>query len=413
MQESAIEGVRVFSVTEVNLYIRQMLEKDSLLSHIYIKGEISNFKIHTSGHAYFSLKDKQSIIKCVMFRSNLSRIKFLPEEGMQVIVRGYISIYEKDGQYQLYAESLIADGAGELYIAYEQLKKRLEMEGLFASENKKPLPLLPRSVGIVTSPTGAVIRDIISVGKRRNPNINIYLYPSLVQGEKAAEEIAEGINFFNKFNKVDVIIVGRGGGSIEELWCFNEEIVARAIFNSKIPVVSAVGHETDFTIADFVADVRAATPSAAAEMVFPDKQQLTLYIKKLQSNLYSSMVSFIRNKKVFLRELTARSSFRHTETKILNYRQSLENVRESLDDSIKSIIKNHRDTLYLYNEKLNLLNPASYLNRGYAYVKKVKTSEIINTIDKIEEGDTLNIYFKDGYVSSSVISICKGDKNER
>lgn len=413
MQESAIEGVRVFSVTEVNLYIRQMLEKDSLLSHIYIKGEISNFKIHTSGHAYFSLKDKQSIIKCVMFRRNLSRIKFLPEEGMQVIVRGYISIYEKDGQYQLYAESIIADGAGELYKAYEQLKKRLEMEGLFAPENKKPLPLLPRSVGIVTSPTGAVIRDIISVGKRRNSNINIYLYPSLVQGEKAAEEIAEGISFFNKFNKVDVIIVGRGGGSIEELWCFNEEIVARAIFNSKIPVVSAVGHETDFTIADFVADVRAATPSAAAEMVFPDKQQLALYIKKLQSNLYSSMVSFIRNKKVFLRELTARSSFRHTETKILNYRQSLENVRESLDDSIKSIIKKHRDTLYLYNEKLNLLNPASYLNRGYAYVKKAKSGEIINTINKIEKGDILNIYFKDGYVSSSVISICKGDKNER
>lgn len=413
MQESVIEGVRVFSVTEVNLYIRHMLEKDNLLSHIYIKGEISNFKVHTSGHAYFSLKDKQSIIKCVMFRSNLSRIKFLPEEGMQVIVRGYISIYEKDGQYQLYAESLIADGAGELYKAYEQLKKRLEMEGLFAPENKKPLPLLPKSVGIVTSPTGAVIRDIISVGKRRNPNINIYLYPSLVQGEKAAEEIAEGINFFNKFNKVDVIIIGRGGGSIEELWCFNEEIVARAIFNSKIPVVSAVGHETDFTIADFVADVRAATPSAAAEMVFPDKQQLALYIKKLQSNLYSSVISFIRNKKVFLRELTARSSFRHTETKILNFRQSLENIKESLDESIKSLIKNHRDTLYLYNEKLNLLNPASYLNRGYVYVKKVKTSEIINTIDKIEEGDTLNIYFKDGYVSSSVISICKGDKNER
>ncbi|HHY77479.1 MAG TPA: exodeoxyribonuclease VII large subunit [Clostridiales bacterium] len=413
MQESVIEGVRVFSVTEVNLYIRHMLEKDNLLSHIYIKGEISNFKVHTSGHAYFSLKDKQSIIKCVMFRSNLSRIKFLPEEGMQVIVRGYISIYEKDGQYQLYAESLIADGAGELYKAYEQLKKRLEMEGLFAPENKKPLPLLPKSVGIVTSPTGAVIRDIISVGKRRNPNINIYLYPSLVQGEKAAEEIAEGINFFNKFNKVDVIIIGRGGGSIEELWCFNEEIVARAIFNSKIPVVSAVGHETDFTIADFVADVRAATPSAAAEMVFPDKQQLALYIKKLQSNLYSSVISFIRNKKVFLRELTARSSFRHTETKILNYRQSLENVRESLDDSIKSIIKNHRDTLYLYNEKLNLLNPASYLNRGYAYVKKAKSGEIINTINKIEKGDILNIYFKDGYVSSSVISICKGDKNEQ
>ncbi|NLM43136.1 MAG: exodeoxyribonuclease VII large subunit, partial [Clostridiales bacterium] len=397
----------------INSYIKQLLEKDYLLSHIYIKGEISNFKIHTSGHAYFSLKDKRSRIKCVMFKSNLSRIKFLPEEGMQVIVRGYISIYEKDGQYQLYAESLIADGAGELYKAYEQLKKRLEKEGLFAIEDKKSLPLLPKSVGVVTSFTGAAIKDIISVGRRRNPNIDIYLYPSLVQGEKAATEIAEGINFFNKFNKVDVIIVGRGGGSIEELWCFNEEIVARAIYKSKIPVISAVGHETDFTIADFVADVRAATPSAAAELVFPDKQQLALYIKKIQSNLYSSMLSFLRNKKVILRELTARSSFKHTETRILNYRQSLENMKESLDDTIKYLIKNHRNTLYLYNEKLNILNPASYLNRGYAYVKKEKTGELINTIKKIKEGDILNIYFKDGYVSSSVISICKGDKNEQ
>ncbi|MGI5998360.1 MAG: exodeoxyribonuclease VII large subunit, partial [Lutispora sp.] len=365
MPKKDIEDVRVFTVTEVNLYLRQLFERDLLLSHIYIKGEISNFKVHTSGHAYFSLKDRESRVKCVMFKSNLSRLKFMPEEGMQVVIRGYISIYERDGQYQLYAESIIADGAGELYKAYEQLKSKLSSEGMFSEEHKKPLPLLPKRVGIVTSPTGAAIRDIISIGRRRNPNIDIYLYPSLVQGEKASIEIAEGIKYFNRYSDVDVIIVGRGGGSIEELWCFNDEAIARAIFESHIPVVSAVGHETDFTISDFVADVRAATPSAAAELVFPDKQQLISYIKKIEGHLYSSMVSYIKDKKILLNSLTSRSSFRHTETKILNYRQSLESMKQNLDKAIKNTIEDQRNNLYIYNEKLNILNPASYLNKGY------------------------------------------------
>lgn len=409
MQKKVLDNIKVFTVTEVNLYIRQLLERDLLLSHIYIKGEISNFKLHTSGHAYFSLKDRDSRIKCVMFKSNFSRMKFIPEEGMQVVIRGYLSIFERDGQYQLYAEGIIAEGAGELYKAYEQLKDRLEKEGLFDGERKRPLPLLPKTVGIVTSATGAALRDIVSIGRRRNPNIDIYLYPSLVQGEKASQEIAEGINYFNRFKKVDVIIVGRGGGSIEELWCFNEEIVARAIFESDIPVVSAVGHETDFTIADFAADIRAATPSAAAELVFPDKQQLAAYIKKSESHIYSSMLSYIRDKKIMLNNLTSKSSFRHTETKILNYRQSLEGMKENLDNAMRCLLEKHQSSLYLYNEKLSILNPASFLNRGYAYVKKEKTGELIKTVKMMDSGDVLNIYMKDGHASAVVVSICEGD----
>lgn len=412
MPKKALEDVKVFTVTEINLYIRQLVEKDLLLSHIYIKGEISNLKVHTSGHAYFSLKDRESRIKCVMFKSSLNRLKFIPEDGMQVVVRGYVSIYERDGQYQLYVENIIADGAGELYKAYEQLKNKLLEEGLFDQEHKKAIPLLPKKVGIVTSPTGAAIRDIISIGRRRNPNIDIYLYPSLVQGERASVEIAEGIKYFNKYGKVDVIIVGRGGGSIEELWCFNDEIVARAIFESNIPIVSAVGHETDFTIADFVADVRAATPSAAAELVFPDKQQLISYINKLNSHLYSSMVNIIKDKRISINRLTSRGSFRHTETKIINCRQSLENMKQNLEKSMRNIVENNRNNLYIINEKLNLLNPASYLNKGYAYIVNKKTSELINTVKKIANDDILDIHLKDGCASAVVISINEGDNNE-
>lgn len=409
MQKKLLENIRIFTVTEVNIYIRQLMERDLFLSHIYIKGEISNLKIHSSGHVYFSLKDRESRIKCVMFKSNFSKLKFIPEEGMQVVIRGYLSVFERDGQYQLYAEGIIAEGAGELYKAYEQLKDRLGKEGLFDEKRKRSLPILPKAVGIVTSATGAALRDIVSIGKRRNTNIDIYLYPALVQGEKAAAEIVEGINYFNEFKKVDVIIVGRGGGSIEELWSFNEEIVDRAIFESGIPVVSAVGHETDFTIADFAADVRAATPSAAAELVFPDKQQLASYINKVQSHIYSSMLVYIGDKKIALSKLTGKSSFRHAETKILNYRQSLEGMKEDLDKAMKSLLEKHQNSLFLFNEKLNILNPASYLNRGYAYIKKENTREFVNTVKMINSGDILNVYLKDGKVSAVATSICEGD----
>ena len=261
--------LKTFTVSEVNEYINKLLRGDIILRNLNVEGEISNFKLHSSGHMYFSIKDDNSRLRCVMFRGQSRLLKFLPEEGMKVIVKGYVALYERDGQYQLYIQEMQPAGIGALYLAYEQLKEKLEREGLFYESTKKPLPFLPERIGVVTSPTGAAIRDIISVINRRNPNVEIIIYPVLVQGTESKEQIVEAIDYFNKNNYVDVIIVGRGGGSIEELWSFNEEVVARSIFSSKIPIVSAVGHETDFTIADFVADMRAATPSAAAELVIP------------------------------------------------------------------------------------------------------------------------------------------------
>lgn len=404
-----MEGNKIFTVTEVNLYIRHLIEKDLLLSYIYVKGEISNLKIHTSGHMYFTLKDRDSRIKCVMFKSNLSKVKFRPEEGIKVVVRGYFSIYERDGQYQLYAESIILEGTGELYKAFEQLKEKLQKEGLFDENKKKPIPYYPKNVAIITSPTGAAVRDIISIGKRRNSNINILLYPVLVQGDKAPMEIAEGLNYINKFNKADVIIVGRGGGSIEELWAFNEEIVARAISNSIIPVVSAVGHETDYTIADFAADVRAATPSAAAELVFPDKQQLKAYLKKVDSQINITMFSYLQDKRVKLERLTGSYSFRYIETKIINFRQTVENLREKINNCIEVNIKKNYERINLNIEKLSILNPASYLLRGYSYVKRDSDDEFIFSLKQISIGDKIRIFLRDGNISVLVQSKCEGD----
>lgn len=404
-----MEENKVFTVTEVNLYIKHLIEKDLFLSYIYVKGEISNLKIHTSGHMYFTLKDRDSRIKCVMFKSNLSKIKFRPEEGIKVIVRGYFSIYERDGQYQLYAESIILEGTGELYKAYEQLKMKLLNEGLFDESKKKTIPAYPKNVAVVTSPTGAAVRDIISIGKRRNPSINILLYPVLVQGDKAAMEIAEGLNYINRFNKADVIIVGRGGGSIEELWAFNEEIVARAISNSTIPVVSAVGHETDFTIADFVADIRAATPSAAAELVFPDKQQIRTFLKKVDIQINLAMISYMQNKRVRLDKLTGSYTFRSIETKIVNFRQTVEILREKVNNSIDAYIRQNYERINLNVEKLNILNPASYLMRGYSYIKRDKDGELVVSLKQISIGDKISVFLRDGNISAIVKSKCEGD----
>lgn len=404
-----MEGIKVFTVTEVNLYIKQLIEKDLFLSYIYVKGEISNLKIHTSGHMYFTLKDRDSRIKCVMFKSNSSKIKFRPEEGLQVVIRGYFSIYERDGQYQLYAESIILEGTGELYKAFEQLKEKLQKEGLFDENKKKPLPYYPKEVAIITSPTGAAVRDIISIGKRRNPNTNILLYPVLVQGENAPMEIAKGLNYLNKFNKADVIIVGRGGGSIEELWAFNEEIVARAIHNSNIPVVSAVGHETDYTIADFTADMRAATPSAAAELVFPDKQQLKSYLKKIDSQINLSIISYMQDKRVKMEKLLGSYSFRNIETKIANYRHTVEILEEKLNNNIEAYIRQYYERLNLNIEKLSILNPASYLLRGYSYIKREQDGVLISSTKNVSIGDEIRIFLRDGNISALVKSKCEGD----
>lgn len=276
----------IFSVSQLTRYIKEVFDFDEVLNDVIVKGEVSNFKLHSSGHMYFTLKDNEAKIKCVMFKGYSSRLKFMPEDGMNIIAYGSVTVYERDGQYQLYCSKLEPDGYGSLYLAFEQLKEKLLKEGLFDEKYKKKLPVFPRKIGVVTSSTGAVIRDIINVSSKRFCGISILLYPAKVQGDGAAESIVEGIRYFNTRDDIDVIIIGRGGGSIEELWAFNEEIVARAIFESRIPVISAVGHETDYTIADFVADVRASTPSHAAEIAVPRFDELKFKINSYQEALY-------------------------------------------------------------------------------------------------------------------------------
>ncbi|MGE5631931.1 MAG: exodeoxyribonuclease VII large subunit [Caulobacteraceae bacterium] len=393
---------KVFTVTEINNYIKYLIQNDILLSHLFVKGEISNFKLHTSGHIYFTLKDSDARIKCVMFKGNASKLKFIPEDGNAVIVRGYFSIYERDGQYQLYAEDMIPEGTGSLYKAYEQLKKRLSDEGLFDEAAKIKIPYLPSSVGIVTSRTGAAVRDIISIIKRRCPCVNIILYPVQVQGEGAELEIAEGIRYFNRMRNVDVMIVGRGGGSIEELWAFNEEAVARAIYESEIPVVSAVGHETDYTIADFAADLRAATPSAAAELVVPDKQGLQVRLAQYQSLLTSSMEKYIKDKKSRVENISGESVFRQLERKIMNFNQTLDMLNKYLNYNMVYLIKNKKSELVKNVEKLEILNPEAALERGYTIVKSITNGKLVTSVKDVKASDELEVKFKDGSVIAIV-----------
>jgi len=299
-----VSSINTYTVTQVNKYIKKILDNDFILSNIMIKGEISNFKNHSSGHLYFSLKDESSNIKCVMFKGQTLSLKFKPEDGMKVVISGYISAYERDGQYQLYCDFMELDGIGDLYAKYEKLKEKLANEGLFDEARKKKLPLLPKSVGVITSSTGAVIRDILNVSLRRFPKANIKLFPSSVQGENAYLEIIHQLELINEKNLADVIIIARGGGSIEDLWNFNSEELAYAISKSKIPVVSAVGHETDFTICDFVSDLRAPTPSAAAELVFPIYDELSYKLLNFNKRLKFSLLSNLENKKKHVKFLS-------------------------------------------------------------------------------------------------------------
>ncbi|MFZ5353555.1 MAG: exodeoxyribonuclease VII large subunit [Bacillota bacterium] len=398
---------RAFTVREVNDYIKKLMETDILLSHVSVKGEISNYKLHSSGHAYFTLKDSESRIKCVMFKSSCMKLRFVPEDGMEVVVRGHFSVYERDGQYQLYAEDMAPEGTGALYKAFEQLKKRLAEEGLFNQEIKKKIPYLPAAVGIVTSPTGAAVRDIISIIKRRCPLINIILYPVQVQGEIAASEVAEGIRYFNEQRNVDVIIAGRGGGSIEELWAFNEEIVARAIYMSKIPIISAVGHETDFTIADFAADIRAATPSAAAELVAPELNTLMSRLNQAVYGLQTSMNSYITDKRMKVEYISRDSAFRKIEQKLMSLTQTLDFLNRDLESCILRIIKDSNRKLLANIEKLDILNPAAALLRGFTITRRASDNTIVSSVSDIHIGERLELELRDGCITASVT-----DKNE-
>lgn len=392
----------ILSVSEVNKLIKDMFSREPTFTYMLIKGEISNFKLHFSGHAYFTLKDEKSVLKCVMFKSNFDRLNFSPVNGTKVIANGRISVYERDGAYQLYIEELHPEGFGELHIAFEQLKQKLNNEGLFDKKLKKNLPFLPRRIGVITSSTGAVIKDIISVASKRFYNVEIKLFPVKVQGPQAADQIAEALKLANTYGHLDVIIVARGGGSIEELWPFNEEIVARAIFTSTIPVVSAVGHETDYTISDLVADVRAATPSAAAEIILPEKRALADGIKNCQMRLNSAINSKVANEKTKLTSIKNRTVFTYPYEIVNEKRIDIDNIYNNIIKSLRSIITISRSRLEGLSGKLNALSPLSILERGYSIALTSDLEKCVRSINDVMIGDRIDLITHDGKLQCRV-----------
>ncbi|QZY56956.1 exodeoxyribonuclease VII large subunit [Crassaminicella profunda] len=395
--------IRSLTVSELNKYIKKILSSDPILNHIHLKGEISNFKAHGSGHFYFSLKDEKSKINCVMFKGNNQRIKFIPENGMKVLVKGYVSAYERDGQYQLYIEEMEPDGIGALYLAFEQLKIKLEKSGLFDSAKKQKIPFFPKKIAVVTSPTGAAIRDIISVIKRRNHYVDIVIYPVLVQGENAAGEISKAIDQINQnATSTDLIIIGRGGGSIEELWAFNEEVVAQSIFHSKIPIISAVGHETDYTISDFVADLRAPTPSSAAELAVPRILDIKYALQTYYNKMNASLSQGLKEKRNALVKVDETKLLSYLQNRINEERQTLDLVQKDLSNHAHMKLESYKARLVGSIAKLEAINPLSTILRGYAIVFDKDHNQIINTIEKVSQGDSINIMLTDGVASCIV-----------
>ena len=401
--------IRALSVSEVNQYIKRILASDPILAHIHVKGEISNYNPHSSGHMYFTLKDKSGRISCVMFRSNCERLKFIPEEGMNLICKGYISIYERGGQYQLYVSDMEPAGIGALYMAYQQLKERLEKEGIFDVKHKKPIPYIPKKIAVITSPTGAAVRDIISIILRRFPKVELYIFPVSVQGETAVPSIIDAIKMCNDFSDIDVAIVGRGGGSIEELWAFNEEEVARAIFNSDIPIVSAVGHETDFTIADFVADLRAATPSAAAELVVPNIIEIKEYMNSAKKRLLYSIDVKTDTLRQKLSLIENNHFFKYPLNPIYEKQQYIDDLVQKLNKSLKTKKEFKEKHLMHIGERLNALSPLSIFSRGYSIVRD-ENETVIKSIDQVEKNQILNIGLIDGKIDCKVIKYTKEEK---
>lgn len=394
--------MNVYTVKQVNGYIKNMFAQDFMMNKIYVKGEVSNCKYHTSGHIYFSLKDESGTIACVMFAGQRSGLAFRMAEGQSVIAFGQISVYERAGSYQLYAKEIRLDGDGLLYEKFQALKKELEEMGMFAPEYKKPIPSFPQTIGIVTAKTGAAIRDIISVATRRNPYVQLILYPALVQGVGAKESIVKGIEILNE-KQVDLIIVGRGGGSIEDLWAFNEEVVARAIFDSQVPIISAVGHETDTTIADFVADLRAPTPSAAAEIAVPDVLAINEQLESVKARLRRSLMSKVRETRFKLKEYETRIRFLHPVSKLREQKQYVSELEERMRTRIHNQLQEARHTLAIYVERLRGLSPLEKLSRGFAYVKREEAK--LDSVKSVKVGDTLNIYLRDGEVSAEVTKV--------
>lgn len=414
---------KYITVTQLTRYIKYKIDNDVNLNEVFLKGEISNFKAHSRGHYYFTLKDEGSRINAIMFASSTKNLKFMPQDGMKVLVTGKISVFEANGAYQIYVNDMLEDGVGNLYIAYEQLKKKLESEGLFREDHKKKIPKIPTRVGVVTAPTGAAIKDIISTIKRRWPLVEIYLFPSLVQGEDAKEDIVKQINKAQEFD-LDTLIVGRGGGSIEDLWSFNEEIVARAIYDCKIPVISAVGHEVDFTIADFVADLRAPTPTGAAEMAVPQIGDIIKYLNQVNIRLNNTINNKVTNYRRKLNDIRSRNIFKNP----ISIYQSKEMIFDSLIERLKFSLTNltnikEKELIRIKNSyilqnpyklldnksnkylqllsKLETLSPLLTLQRGYTITKM--DDKVINSVKNINKGDLIEVEFHDGSINTKVI----------
>ena len=389
------------TVTQLNKYLKDRFDEDENLNAVLVKGEISNFKNHYTGHLYFTLKDENSLIKCIMFKSYAEKLQFKPKDGMKVMVFGSVSVFERDGVYQIYCKSMLEDGMGDLHEKFEQLKAKLEAEGLFSQSHKKTIPMYPKIIGVLTSQTGAVIRDIINVSSRRNPNVYIRLLPVPVQGPGAAEQIASKIKLMNEKKLADILIVGRGGGSLEDLWPFNEEIVARAIYESEIPIISAVGHETDFTIADFVADLRAPTPSAAAELAVPDIYELKQKIQNYQNRYKEALKKKIEVMKLKFEKIMKSRVFTDPTRKIIDNSIILDDYIKRLEKAITETQKHKKNK---YNEliaKLDALSPLKTLIRGYSIVEKEE--KIIKSAKQVNKLDEISIKFIDGKIQAKVL----------
>lgn len=391
-----MQNTLVLSVSQLNRYIKMNFDADENLANIFISGEISNFTNHyRTGHLYFTLKDDSAAVRAVMFNSSAKRLKFMPEDGMKVIARGRVSVYEASGQYQLYVDDMQPDGVGALNLAYEQLKEKLQKEGLFSELHKKPLPPYPEKVGVITSPTGAAVRDIINVLGRRFPYAEIVFCPVLVQGEGAHLQLTDAVNLFNSERAADVIIIGRGGGSIEDLWEFNDEGLARAVYNSEIPVISAVGHETDFTICDFVADMRAPTPSAAAELVVPDANELQYALSALKNRMFLNVSSGIADRRSRLEYLTSKGALKSPDEMLSNRSQRLDTAFSKMLSSYENRIGGKKVEFISAATALSKLDPMSVLMRGFAFVSD-KNGKNVYSSQALAKGDKINVRFHDG-----------------
>ena len=389
------------TVSELNSYIKMLFDSDRHLNSVCVKGEISNFVNHRTGHLYFSLKDEDGDIRAVMFRTSAMKLKFMPENGMKVTVFGSVTVYPKNGSYQIYVNSMQPDGVGALYVAYEQLKAKLSAEGLFDEENKKPIPRFPERIGVVTSPTGAAIRDIINVLGRRYPSACVYIYPALVQGDGAAGTLIDGIDYFDRSGLVDTVIIGRGGGSIEDLWAFNDETLARRIYECRIPVISAVGHETDYTICDFVSDLRAPTPSAAAELCVPDIRELMIYLDILADKSERALFRSIEKKRERLDSIMSKRVLTNPCDGICLLKDKILFLLKNADSAYSQYLSNRRYRLVSGASKLEALNPLSVLTRGYSVVQK--DGKAVSSVKSLNKNDTLCLRMRDGEADVVVV----------